>query len=100
MPRFELIKHPSNDYDSAVSMTFTAEMVDVAKAYFDDFLKASGFELPLDDEPEFKLTLTTEDFLAAQEDWLWDDAFASKFRNAGPVGATGADVLPFPSSND
>jgi len=78
-------------------MTFTAEMVDVAKAYFDDFLKASGFELPLDEDPEFERKITTEEFLAAQEDWLWDDALASKFRNDGPVGSAGADIITFPS---
>ena len=77
MPRFTLIKHPENKYDTEVTVTFECEMVDVAKAHYEDFLQGAGFSLP-NDAP-FERKLTQDDFLAREEDWMWDDAFASKF---------------------
>ena len=101
MPRFTLIKHPDGQYDSKVEVSFECEMIDVAKAHFDDFLQGSGFSLP-DDAP-FEPKLGDDDFLAKEEDYMWDDAFYSKFMNQaaqpvrmdGPVGSSGADIIDF-----
>jgi hypothetical protein len=99
MPRFTLIKHPENEYDTEVTVTFECEMVDVAKAHYDDFLQGAGFSLP--DEMPFERKLTQDDFLAKEEDMMWDDAFSAKFstqaaqpvRMDGLVGGEGADVI-------
>ena len=98
MPRFTLIKHASNKLDSEVTVTFDAELLDVARSHYDDFLKAAGFELPIE-EDEFEFKITENEFLAREEEWLWDDALASKFQAAQPVptdgilGSTGKDVI-------
>ena len=83
MPRFTLIKHADNDFDAEVTVTFNAELIGVAQQHFEDFLKASGFEIPLEAE--------IDDFLAREEDWMWNDAIESKFHKA--------DIISFPSSN-
>ena len=49
MPKFKLTKEPDNFSDSTVEMSFTADSVDNAREFFDDFLRASGFVLR---EPE------------------------------------------------
>ena len=84
MPKFTLIKHRQNQYDSEVTVTFDADLIGPAKAHFDDFLKASGFELPLEE------TETFDDLLDAAEDAMWDDAFESKF-------GTDANVINLPN---
>jgi hypothetical protein len=94
MPRFTLIKHP---YDSEVTVSFDCEMVDVAKAHFDDFLQGSGFSLP--EEPDFEFKTTSLDFIAAEDDHMWNEAFDFKFGNDGPVGSSGADILTFPTGD-
>ena len=93
MPRFTLIKHPTNNLDSEVTVTFDAELLDTARSHYDDFLSAAGFEIPLESNSD------KEDFLAKEEDWMWNDALASKFRYDGPVGSLGADILHFPVSD-
>ena len=93
MPRFTLTKHADNDFDSEVTVTFQAEVLGLAQEHFEDFLKASGFEIPIEDEIE------SNDFIAREEDWMWNDAFESKFRMDGPVGAQGADIIKFPISD-
>ena len=97
MPKFTLIKHGDNDFDSEVTMEFYTETLDLARAHYDDFLKASGFELPTENET---VTFNVPD----PEDWLWDDAFASKFsdfvKQDGPVGGLGADILTFPTKDE
>ena len=102
MPRFTLIKHPEGQYDTEVTVTFECEMVDVAKAHYDDFLQGAGFSLP--DEAPFERKLTQDDFLAQEEDWQWNDAFSCKVRHSlllnpsamdGPVGSSGADIIDF-----
>ena len=98
MPKFTLIKHSEHTFDSEVTVTFEGEVLDVVQAHVNDFLKASGFEIP-DNEArnDFFMSLTAgNDFIAKEEDWMWNDAFESKFRNDGPVGSTGTDVLKFP----
>jgi hypothetical protein len=105
MPRFTLTKHPDGQYDSEVTVSFECEMVDVARAHFDDFLQGSGFSLP-DDAP-FETKISFDDYVAKEEDWMWNDAFASKFSSDevynftstkglgydGLVGGTGNDVI-------
>ena len=94
MPKFTLIKHAESDYDSNVTVTFTAEVLDLARAHYEDFLRASGFETTTFDSAEM-----FSEWMEKSEDALWDEAFDFKFRNDGPVGANGADVLPFPVSD-
>lgn len=84
MPRFTLIKHADSTYDAEVKMEFEAEVLDLARAHYEDFLQASGFELP------------TTEYLKQrerEEDQMWNEAFDFKFGDDGPVGAEGADVL-------
>jgi hypothetical protein len=96
MPRFTLIKHADGPYDAEVKVDFQAEVLDLARAHYEDFLQAAGFELP----PKVE---TTEDWLEKAEDAMWDDAFSAKFninaaepvRMDGLVGGAGADVIDF-----
>ena len=103
MPHFTLIKHADSQYDADVTMEFDAEVLDLARAHYEDFLQASGFEIPLPDEEEddFNPRLTNADFLALEKDYMWNDAFESKFgkqaTNDGILGSSGADVIQFPS---
>ena len=106
MPHFKLIKQADSQYDAEVKMEFDAEFIDVARAHFNDFLKASGFEIPVEEEEEeFSPRLTNTDWLALEEDHMWDDAFESKFGiqaaqalgTDGILGNAGADVISFPS---
>ena len=85
-------------------MEFDAEFIDLARAHYDDFLQASGFELPVEREEEFNPRLTNEDWLALAEDHMWDDAFEAKFgiqatqtANDGIPGASGADIIQLPT---
>ena len=96
MPKFTLIKHAETSFDSEVTVTFNTDLLEGAKGHFDDFLKASGFEIPLEaekpaEEPDFEFRLQTSDRLAAEADWMWNDAFANKF---------GGDIIQFPTSDD
>ena len=107
MPKFTLIKHADSQYDAEVRMDFDSEVVDLAQAHFHDFLQAAGFELPVQDEEDviFSSTLTNADYLALEEDHMWDDAFESKFgihaagivNMDGILGGGGADVIEFPT---
>jgi len=101
MPRLRLTKEPENTHDAEVTVTFDTDLLDIAKAHFNDFLQASGFEIPFEyiSEPKLERRITTDDFLAKEEDWMWNDAITSKFRNDGPVGSAGADVIHFPLSD-
>ena len=102
MPKFTLTKHGDNSFDSDVTMEFYTETLDLARAHYDDFLKAAGFELPMEDKED-----EHEYVVSDPEDWLWDDAFASKFQDfvhaAEPVkmdgilGNAGADIIQFPT---
>jgi len=92
MPKFTLIKHPDNGFDCEVTVTFDTDMLGVAREHFEDFLKASGFEIPLEEDSPTLL----DDWLEKAEDMMWDDAFDNKFRNDGPVGSSGSDVIRFP----
>jgi hypothetical protein len=93
MPKFTLIKHAENDYDTQVTVEFTAEILDLARAHYEDFLRGAGFETP-----DSSTTMYSE-WLEKRDDEMWNEAFDFKFRNDGPVGATGADILPFPATD-
>jgi hypothetical protein len=91
MPRFTLIKHGDSEFDADVTMEFNSDCLDLVNAHVQDFLQASGFEFPIE-EPDHATDrwLKERDFLAKEEDWMWNDAFKAKF------GKT-ADVIEFPS---
>ena len=78
-------------------MTFDTDLLDLAKAHIHDFLQASGFEFP--EEEDYEQILSHSDFLAKEEDWMWSDALASKFRNDKVGGGRFADVIQFPVSD-
>jgi hypothetical protein len=98
MPKFTLIKHPDNQFDAEVTVTFESDMLGVARGHFDDFLQASGFEVPLEaeatEEPDFEFRLTQSDRLVTEQDWAWNDAFAAKFSSHS------ADIITFPTKDD
>ena len=106
MPHFTLIKHADSQYDSEIKMEFDAEVLDLARAHYEDFLTASGF-VPVQAEESIYL-----DWNAQKEDDMWNDAFSSKFTsdeifnfqaaqpvNDGIHGAFGADIIHFPTSD-
>lgn len=95
MSQFTLIKHPDNGFDCEVTVTFNTDMLGVAREHFEDFLKASGFEIPLEEDSPTLI----DDWLEKAEDMMWDDGFNNKFRNDGPVGSAGADIINFPVSD-
>jgi len=101
MPKFTLIKHAETSFDSEVTVTFNTDLLEGAKGHFDDFLKASGFEIPLEaeavEEPDYEFRLTQSDRLAAEQDWLWNEAFTSKF---GGSTSSGADIITFPTKDE
>ena len=92
MPKFTLIKHADTSFDSEVTVTFNTDLLEGAKGHFEDFLKASGFEIPLE-ENDFERRLTLRDRIADASDYDWNDAFRSKFGSS-------ADIITFPTSND
>jgi len=101
MPRFTLIKHPDHENDSEVTVSFSSELLPHCQEVYEDFLKAAGFEIPID-EPKLDLDkiVLSDDYIASEDDWMWTDAFESKFRNDGPVGSEGTDnVINFPISD-
>ena len=112
MPRFTLIKHAEQAQDAEVKMTFEADLLDLAQAHFTDFLQASGFEIPPTDEEtelDFEHILNSSDWIASEEDWMWDDAVDSKFsfediidypaKSDHQPESTKNDVIKFPSRN-
>ena len=84
MPKFTLIKHAETSFDSEVTVTFNTDLLNCAKGHFDDFLRASGFEIPLE-EDGFERRLTVEDPLTTYHDFDWDDAFRAKFGKSADV---------------
>jgi len=116
MPRFTLIKHADNQFDSEIKMEFEAEVLDLARAHYEDFLTASGFVSATSEETTF------QEWNSQKDDDMWNDAFAAKFshdevyssptpslKNDGILGVTGEDNIIFgnfphkpsiPRSND
>ena len=92
MPKFTLIKHAETSFDSEVTVTFNTDLLEGAKVHFDDFLRASGFEIPLEQD-EFEFRLTSNDFVPEPSDYDWDEAFKAKF--GGSV-----DIINFPTRNN
>ena len=83
MPRFTLT---SQDEDTGllVTVTFTSDFLPEVNERFDQFLRASDFDLPYN-EDGFERRITQEDFVAKEEDYLWDDAIKSKFSSDNVV---------------
>jgi hypothetical protein len=95
MPKFTLIKHADTSFDSEVTVTFNTDLLEGAKCHFEDFLKASGFEIPLE-EDGFERRLTSSDPLTSYHDYDWDDAFRAKFgKSADVIKLRDEDDLPF-----
>ena len=104
MPRFTLVKHSDNEFDTDVTMEFSSETVELARTHYDDFLKASGFEIPIERDHAVDRWLDQRDAIVKEEDWMWNDAFAAKFAGKpdnvvdfGSVikGGEGTDTIPF-----
>lgn len=66
MPKFTLTKFPEVSEDSTVSVTFETDSLPAAQAHFEDFLKASGFEVPDHELDGFSS-------IPNISDWEWDD---------------------------
>ena len=95
MPNFTLIKHPDNEQDAEVTVSFQTDMLIVAQEHVEDFLKASGFELPLEDETPCGSTP-----IWSGDDWEWDDALESKFgNNQTTYDPVTAKIFKFPVSD-
>ena len=85
MPKFTLIKHRDTENDAEVSGTFTTDELGLAKDHLDDFLKASGFEIPLDE----RMSGYT---VRSKSEWEWDDNGEFKFDSLN----LNSDVIKFP----
>ena len=97
MPKFTLIKHADTSFDSEVTVTFNTDLLEGAKGHFEDFLKASGFEIPLE-EDGFDRRITLSDPITNPSDFDWDDAFRAKFGHTADVinlRPPGDDEIPF-----
>jgi hypothetical protein len=83
MPTFTFTKN--GDYregsDPTVSMTFTTDSVEALRENFEDFLNGAGFVTKPEEDNvvQFERKLKQTDFLAKEEDWMWNEAFKSKF---------------------
>ena len=94
-----------------VSHSFEAEVLPEIQKRFNDFVEGSGFVLP-EEEDTFERRITTDDFVSKNDDWMWDDAFASKFGDFALnstylpggdsviPGGQGADIIKFPSKDE
>ena len=86
MPAFTFIKQqlPGDPAEPGLTMTFTTDSLAKMRENFEDFLRGAGFEPEIEEEePEFERRLEVVDRVAAEEDWMWNDAFKSKFANHG-----------------
>ena len=106
MAKFILTKVPDENCRGAeVTYTFESEHLPHAQGHIRTFLEASGFVFPEDeqDSDDFEFRVTSDDFLASEEDYMWDEALVSKFGefaanaaqpvNDGILGGGGADVI-------
>ena len=81
MPTFTFTK--AHDYgnemgDPTVSMTFTTDNLETLRINFEDFLRGAGFVIE-EEEPQLERKLKIVDKVQKEEDWMWNDAFKSKF---------------------
>ena len=95
MPKFTLIKHSEFEGDAEVSVTFSTDQLGLAKDHFDDFLKASGFELPLDNRMSGYI-------IPDPSEWEWDDDGDMKIENFAKgldrlLNNPSPDVIEFPN---
>ena len=100
MQKFTLTSEADNGV--VITYTFESEYLPGVQQQVDKFLEASGFVLP-EEEDDFEFRVKSDDFLAAEEDYMWDEALVSKFGdvtthaaftiNDGILGSTGADVI-------
>ena len=84
MPTFSFTK--THDYrdgvgDPTVTMTFTTDSIETLRENFEDFLNGAGFvSKPEEDNiVNFERRVTKDDYVAKEEDFMWNDAFKSKF---------------------
>ena len=100
MQKFTLTSEADNGV--VITYTFESEYLPGVQQQVDKFLEASGFVLP-EEEDDFEFRVTSDDFLSAEEDYMWDEALVSKFGemavhggapvNDGILGGAGADVI-------
>ena len=116
MAKFILTKVPDKDCRGAeVTYIFESEHLPHAQDHIRTFLEASGFVFPEEEQEDtFEFRVTNEDFVAKEEDWLWDEAdtfinketdvhwneaFVAKFGAAAASevinGGQGADIISF-----
>jgi hypothetical protein len=93
MPKFTLIKHSEFEGDAEVSVTFSTDQLGLAKDHFDDFMKASGFELPLDNRMSGYV-------IPSPSEWEWDDKGEFKLNKDIAYSAYKADIIKFPERNN
>ena len=103
MQKFTLRSEADNGV--VIEYSFESEYLPGVQEQVNKFLEASGFVLPEEEADEFEFRVSTDDYVARSEDYLWDDAFESKFGAAalgydGIVGASGADIISFPTRNE
>ena len=81
-----------------VTHSFEAFLLSEIQERFNSFIEGSGFVLP-DEEDTFEFRVTNEDFVAKEEDYMWNEAFAAKFGTVATNdvinGGHGADVISF-----
>tara|TARA_R110001592_G_scaffold275808_2_gene542917 strand:- start:114 stop:425 length:312 start_codon:yes stop_codon:yes gene_type:complete len=81
-----------------VTHSFEALLLPEIQERFNAFIEGSGFVLP-DEEDTFEFRVTNEDFIAKEEDYMWNEAFAAKFgivaTNDVINGGAGADIISF-----
>ena len=85
-----------------VSHSFDAEVLPEIQKRFNDFIEGSGYVLSEDYEA-FERRVTTDDFVAKEEDYMWDDALVAKFGNFAlnsPFINGGNDVISGGSGAD
>ena len=71
MPKFTLTKFPEVSEDSTVSVTFETDSLPAAQAHFEDFLRASGFEIQ---DPELEsFSRMAASSIPDISEWEWDD---------------------------
>tara|TARA_R110001592_G_scaffold226956_1_gene483164 strand:- start:478 stop:753 length:276 start_codon:yes stop_codon:yes gene_type:complete len=75
MPKFTLTKFPEVSEDSTVSVTFETDSLPAAQAHFEDFLRASGFEIQdLEaDDLESIVSRMAASSIPSISEWEWDD---------------------------
>ena len=101
MAKFILTKVPDENCRGAeVTYIFESEHLPHAQDHIRTFLEASGFVFPEEEQEDtFEFRVTNKDFVAKEEDYMWNEAFVAKFGTAATNdvinGGAGADVISF-----